>query len=518
MLGKVAGPFRVLFVCTGNICRSAVAERLLRSGLAERLGDVDADAFGIEVSSAGVRALVGQGIDPPSADALLARGGDPDGFAARQLEADMLAEADLVLVATRRHRATTARLLHSSVTRTFTIREFNRLVQLVDVTALPDAEPADRLRKVVREAAALRGMAHKEGPGGDDVADPYGRPPAAHEEAASLLTSTLAPITDVLVAAAAPVHVDAAVDAASRRKQVAQEHEIATERARLLAVTRRKTRLIALVGIAVLVVSLSVLMLWQGLAAKRELEAAKPDVTRIRTALVSGEAGRTRIAMGDLQSHTGAARRNLAGPWWAVAEALPFIGDDIAAVRTVSRTVDTLAQTVLPPLVEVADTLGPDDLRISGDQIALAPLQDAAPRLELAAEGVAAADQALAATSPEDVIGPVRSALTDLSTQVDQLTDLTREAAATARLVPPLLGADGPRRYFLAFQNNAEARGTGGLLGAYGILEADNGKLSVTELGNNQDLENAPRRCPSTSGPTSPSCTATRPASGSTPT
>ncbi|ETK33476.1 DUF4012 domain-containing protein [Microbispora sp. ATCC PTA-5024] len=70
----------------------------------------------------------------------------------------------------------------------------------------------------------------------------------------------------------------------------------------------------------------------------------------------------------------------------------------------------------------------------------------------------------------------------------------TLSAAATAAAVlPPMLGLDGTRRYFLAFQTNAEARGTGGLVGAFGVLKADRGRLSVTGLSADNGLGLNPR-------------------------
>ena len=52
-----------------------------------------------------------------------------------------------------------------------------------------------------------------------------------------------------------------------------------------------------------------------------------------------------------------------------------------------------------------------------------------------------------------------------------------------------MLGADGPRTYLLAVQQPAEARGTGGLLGAYAVLRAEQGVVSVVEVGNRGRLE-----------------------------
>lgn len=53
-----------------------------------------------------------------------------------------------------------------------------------------------------------------------------------------------------------------------------------------------------------------------------------------------------------------------------------------------------------------------------------------------------------------------------------------------------ILGAkDKPQTFLLAFQNSAEARGTGGILGAYAIVKIENGKLSVQETGSNAGLK-----------------------------
>ena len=65
----------------------------------------------------------------------------------------------------------------------------------------------------------------------------------------------------------------------------------------------------------------------------------------------------------------------------------------------------------------------------------------------------------------------------------------TSDAELAARLLPPMLGADGPRTYFLGVQQPAEARGTGGLLGAYAVLRAEGGAVEVVEVGNRDQLE-----------------------------
>src|SRR5690242_16212066 len=102
----VSGSVRIVFnnilvVCIGNVCRSPVAEFLFRRELGER---------DIRVSSAGLGALVGRPIDENAAALLQDEGIDASEHRARQLDASMLRESDLVLVMERRQLNSVARL------------------------------------------------------------------------------------------------------------------------------------------------------------------------------------------------------------------------------------------------------------------------------------------------------------------------------------------------------------------------------------------------------------------------
>lgn len=172
-------PFRILTVCTGNICRSPLAERLLQAGL-------DQMAPGeFQVSSAGTGALVGAGIEPHVAGFVNIFGGDATGFAARQLTAEMLPEQDLVLALTRGHRSNVVELSPGLLRRTFTLRELARLLPRVD--AGPGTPARERWQDALARALRLRGV-HPAGPEEDDVVDPFRRSDAVYQQMLRQLT------------------------------------------------------------------------------------------------------------------------------------------------------------------------------------------------------------------------------------------------------------------------------------------------------------------------------------------
>ena len=92
------GPFEALFVCTGNIARSASGE-VISKHLAAEYGLEDKWIF----ASAGTGALVGHGVYEHVANELVERGYNPEGFASRQLNGQIIENATIILVAEKLH-------------------------------------------------------------------------------------------------------------------------------------------------------------------------------------------------------------------------------------------------------------------------------------------------------------------------------------------------------------------------------------------------------------------------------
>lgn len=177
--------FSVLLVCTGNICRSALAERLGRAYLDEVLGPA---AGRIRLTSAGTRAVVGAAMHPDSALVLRGLGGEESPFEARQLREEHAAEADLVLTMTRDHRRDVLSHDPRALARTFTLLEAAALLDHVGEMP-PAADFTDRARALVRSMADARPLRVRAGE--DDVPDPINRPVEAHELAGDLISGAL---------------------------------------------------------------------------------------------------------------------------------------------------------------------------------------------------------------------------------------------------------------------------------------------------------------------------------------
>ncbi len=219
----------------------------------------------------------------------------------------------------------------------------------------------------------------------------------------------------------------------------------------------------------------------QAVQARHHLLRATALLQTLQTQLEQGDyaAGRTTVAR--LRHETSAAAATTGDPAWQMGGHAPAIGDDVRAVRTVTVVLDELATKVLPPLVSVAagiEALVPRDGRVD-----LTALAGAASALRAADATMRRIRDRVRAIPTARLAGSLAAPITALGGKLDRAVTLIGSALRAAQLIPPMLGADGPRTYLVLFQNPAEIRATGGMPGAYLVIMADRGAIRVVDDG-----------------------------------
>lgn len=153
----------ILFVCTGNVCRSPMGELMMRRYLAHT---------SIEVSSAGTHGLDAQPIDPSGKRLMDSLSIDSSSFRSRQLTREMAESADLVLCFEHNQVQDIIALAPQAIRHTFLITEFAGMCLYCARNGMVHGDTLqERFESVVNVASFVRPLV----PAARDIEDPYGK-------------------------------------------------------------------------------------------------------------------------------------------------------------------------------------------------------------------------------------------------------------------------------------------------------------------------------------------------------
>jgi len=248
--------------------------------------------------------------------------------------------------------------------------------------------------------------------------------------------------------------------------------------------------------IVVVLILLIGLFVYEGVRARNDLEAARHDAHTLQHQLTDADFDAATKTTTTLRDHTAHARSNTSGWLWSAATHLPLIGDDIDAVRTIAASLDTVAQQALPTVIDLSHRVEDGALQPRGGRLPLDAIGDLAPSVQRAADVVDGPADHVAALHPGHLFGSLSSAVRQAQDQISETRSTLDTLARTFKALPAAAGQDGPRDYLLLFQNNAEVRASGGIAGAWAVMHAAHGRLSISRQGTGAALDADPPRTP----------------------
>ena len=216
-----------------------------------------------------------------------------------------------------------------------------------------------------------------------------------------------------------------------------------------------------------------------------EMNRAASAIEQGTDALEAADFAGAAQSFDDARAHARVAERMTGHASFELMGHLPLIGPDIAAVDSLVAAANTGAGAGVMALNGI-EAIDPTDEGIAGaiyqaGRVDLAAFDVARPYVEGASELLVEARRQVAG-APSGNIPQLSAAVDDAGRRLDAVIVAADKGVRVLGELPRLLGAEQPRRYFLALQSPSEVRGSGGLIGFYGILEADDGKLRIAHL------------------------------------
>jgi hypothetical protein len=244
----------------------------------------------------------------------------------------------------------------------------------------------------------------------------------------------------------------------------------------------KKRVILFLLGALVLVAALTI---YVGVKAAHDLLAARKALTGTPTSL-------DEASIRSARAHLRRARSTLESLPGGVARVVPLVGSNLNAMHAVARGLDpalaaaTELQEALVPLPEQGVV---DEGRI--DSGLLRSLREPLGRQIRSLENL---EDELEDELSGALLPPVWDALQEAGEQAHALATAARKLDGVLGVSDGLLGEDRPRTYLMLLVNNAELRGSGGILSGVGTVEVSNGRLQLGQVSSVHKLRTKPLR------------------------
>ena len=205
-----------------------------------------------------------------------------------------------------------------------------------------------------------------------------------------------------------------------------------------------------------------------------------PD--KFRLAVQMTREGNTAAAREYIAEAHGDATRASWGTWgpqfWLV-EQVPWVGDNVRAVRAMSTAAADVTGPVADDLLTLQQKLSPARIRPVHSWINPAFFTDAQGTTQDLAGRMAPVQSRTDSVPTGGLLPGLDSKWKEFRGEIDKIGFAAQLTNNVVRMMPSALGTGGTRRYLVAFQNNAEFRATGGIPGAFSELTVTDGHMTL---------------------------------------
>lgn len=219
----------------------------------------------------------------------------------------------------------------------------------------------------------------------------------------------------------------------------------------------------------------------RGIGAVNDLQQVAASSSKLKEAIGDGDLDKAASLSARIAHHAKSAHDLTSDPIWRGFGFVPWLGPNFSAVSDVAEIADDVAADALVPVLDAAGELDLASLGLSGGVIDLTPFAAIEPSLADASDTLNAAEERALAIDADATLPPLADAVREMRSTVTQAATVVGSLHGAAALLPSMLGADGPRNYVIAMQNNAELRSSGGIIGAIALLHAESGRITLVQ-------------------------------------
>jgi Protein of unknown function (DUF4012) len=260
---------------------------------------------------------------------------------------------------------------------------------------------------------------------------------------------------------------------------------------------RRRARRVLLIALGLVAFVAIADFLYVAVGLATSLRDAEQALSGAKRALQQGDVVEARLYADQARSATDESTDLVGHPTIRALAAIPWLGDDAENARSLASAAGW-ASTAAARIVDAAELAGVNPEHFlggiyRGGRLDLPTVEQATPLVTAADDALAQARKALAATGG-GFLPPINNAIGDARSTVTEASGTVHKGSVLLGVLPGLLGAEGDRRYLLAFQALNEARGTGGVIGFYGLLRASDGRLVLERVSPVRDLADSVTR------------------------